>query len=108
MELVLPKQYVDLEQEEMEYLDGGVDWGKAKSFALGFITAGVAALAKSAVSKSAVGAVMNSAAGWLAGAIDSAILWCWYNPWLAAGIAVAFAGTVAGIYVLGKKKGKWK
>jgi hypothetical protein len=104
--LSLPIQYIELEQEEMMYLEGGVTSAQ-KGFALGLITSAVGAIAKKAVSQSAVGAVMNSAAGWLTGAIDAAILWCWYNPWLAAGIGVAFAGTIVGIYYLGKQQGRW-
>ena len=110
MELVLPQNYVEIEQEEMMYLEGGWSRSEAKSFVYGIIASGVGALAGKAISKSMIGGVINSSAAWIAGVIDKAIIFAYVYPGKAA-VAVtatlASAGAIYYIYRKGKSMGKW-
>jgi hypothetical protein len=97
-ELQLPNNYVDIDADEMEYIDGGISYSSAKSILYGAIGAAITRIVGRAITQSAIGAVINSIGSWFAGTIDTAILTVWYNPVAAA---VAAAGVVGTIYSVG-------
>ena len=102
--LQLPSSYVDIDREEMEYIDGGFSWNDAKwavAVAIGWALKNIVG---PAIKQSAVWSVVTAAQGWLAGAIDTMILTVWYHPW----ISLAVGGSVAwGVYYTDRKMGKW-
>ncbi len=98
MALKLPSSFVDVEREEMEYIDGGISWSSAEALVYGAIGYAVSRIVGRAISGSVIGEVCDSIGGWFAGAIDTAVLAVWYNP-VAAGVAVA--GLIATVYSVG-------
>ena len=110
MELVLPRNYVEIEQEEMEYLDGGWSKNDAKGFVIGLIASGVGMIAGKAISKFMIGGVINFSAVWVANVIDKAIIAAYVYPGKATAIVVGIlgaAGITYYIYQKGKSMGKW-
>ncbi|MFA9414537.1 MULTISPECIES: argininosuccinate lyase [unclassified Streptococcus] len=104
MELVLPNNYVALEQEEMMYLDGG-DW--IRDAAIGVVAATVGAIVGHGVRHSLVGAAIRLAGGWVANTINALVLSAWLNP--GGAIAVVGGAAVVGtaVYFTGKHYKFW-
>ncbi|MBU3160890.1 hypothetical protein KPL37_14180 [Clostridium frigoris] len=98
MTLRLPSSYVDVESDEMEYIDGGYSLDKTKSMLYGAIGFGVSKLASQSISGTMIKAVMATAGGEVLFAFDTAVLAAISSPWT---IPVLGAGLVAGIYSYG-------
>lgn len=112
--LQMPTSYVDIDREEMEYVDGGLSWNEARSYVWGLITGALATIIGKGVAKSWVGSVITKAvAGWITSAIDSATIAIMYIPSSAIkGIAIATLGGALGcaawqLYSYGKSIGKF-
>lgn len=109
--LVMPSDYVVMDEEEMMYVEGGkfnlsaarIIVFSAVGYCIGKL--GVA-IGKSAISQSAIGAAIKVAGAWVANIIDTAILtvMCYPGKVAATIFAIAAVG-VAGyaIYKAGKK-----
>ncbi|WP_156021355.1 hypothetical protein [Streptococcus ruminantium] len=99
MELVLPNNYIALEEEEMMYLNG--EGWIADSFAAG------GAIVGHGVKHSLVGAAIRLAGGWVANQINAAIVVAMMNP---AGAALALGGLVGlggAVYLIGRNQRWW-
>ncbi|WP_156008404.1 hypothetical protein [Streptococcus ruminantium] len=104
MELVLPNNYVALEEEEMMYLDGG-DW--IRDAAIAVVAGAVGAIVGHGVKHSLVGAAIRLAGGWVANQINAAIVVAMMNP---AGAALALGGLVGlggAVYLIGRNQRWW-
>lgn len=106
MEMVLPRNYVEIDQEEMMYLDGGVT-ARVRTAVYGAIGFVIGKIVNDAVSASLVGAAMKSASAWLKEAIDTVIIAAYVKPWLAVGTVVAGARAGVLVYRHGRSKGFW-
>lgn len=105
--LQLPTSYVDIDTDEMEYIDGGISWSGAKNVLYGALGYFIGKIVGHAISKSLVGAAIKAAGGWLAGVIDTAIIAVYVHPWLAAGSIAAIGGCGYAVYRVGRKKRWW-
>ena len=113
--LQLPTSYVDVDRDEMEYIDGGdFSYRDAGMFVLGLMAAAVGSMVKTGVSNSWIASVITKAvAGWVTSAIDTATLAIMYIPsWVAKTVAFAVLGGALSygayqLYQYGKAKGKW-
>ena len=106
-ELALPTSYVDVDNEEMEYIDGGFSWNDAKYAVYGAMGYLVGQIVGHAVNTSLVGAAIRAAGGWLASAIDTAIIAAYCHPVAALASVAAIGGGAYLVYKIGKNKGYW-
>ena len=106
-ELQLPNSYVEIDRDEMEYIDGGITWKNARTIvysALGFF---IGSIVKKAVSASLIGLALEGASFWLMGVIDTAICAVIANPSLAIVSVALIGGAGYTVYEIGKKKKYW-
>lgn len=109
-ELTLPTSYIDINNEEMEYVDGGgFSWSGAKTIVYGALAYVLGKFIAGVTSKLLESAIVASAA-WIKGAIDTAILtvMCYPEKVAATAIAIGLLGAAGyGIYKTGKSKKWW-
>ena len=106
--LVMPNSFALIQEDEMEYIEGGITRSQALAFVTGALVTIVGGIAKKAVSKSLIGAAMSAASSWVAGVIDTVIIAIYVHPFIAAAIALAGVACIGGaIYAIGKNKKWW-
>ena len=105
--LVMPKNFAVVNEEEMEYVEGG---GWLYDLAIGFLGSLVYDIVKWGAGKSAVKAVAKSAVkaavkgvaaayGWVSSLVSSAAAWAVANPTICISILVGCTAFVAGIVI---------
>ncbi|BDD39529.1 hypothetical protein [Streptococcus ruminantium] len=99
MELVLPNNYIALEEEEMMYLNG--EGWIADSFAAG------GAIVGHGVKHSLVGAAIRLAGGWVANTINALVISAWLNPGGAIAVVGGAAVVATAVYLTGKHYKFW-
>ncbi|MDQ8766681.1 hypothetical protein RFG22_02865 [Streptococcus ruminantium] len=104
MELVLPNNYVALEEEEMMYLDGG-DW--IRDAAIAVVAGAVGAIVGHGVKHSLVGAAIRLAGGWVANTINALVISAWLNPGGAIAVVGGAAVVATAVYLTGKHYKFW-
>ena len=104
MELVLPNNYVALEQEEMMYLEGG-DW--IRDAAIMVVGGAVSAIVGYGVRHSLVGAAIKLAGGWVANTINALVISAWLNPSGALAVVGGAAVVATAVYFTGKHYKFW-
>ena len=110
-DLVMPNNFVAIDTDEMEYIDGGkLSWSSARTVVLGAVGYLVGKVVDHAIKQSAIQAVISAMGGWVANAVDTAILtvMCYPGKVAATAAAIAILGCVTyGVYRYGRSKGKW-
>jgi len=96
--LVMPNSYAVVNEEEMEYIDGGGWLYDAAISILGGLVACALWEYRASVVKGMVAGVV-AAYNWVAGVVSSAAAWAVANPAIAAGILGGVVGFVAGVIV---------
>ena len=104
MTMKLPQTYVDVEKEEMQYLDGGWGWNDAKNLVIAAIAGAVTAIVGKSVSASLVGLAIQQAGWWLTAAINAWITFAVANPGAALVIGSA---VIMCVTILGRSLGYW-
>ncbi|WP_156021353.1 argininosuccinate lyase [Streptococcus ruminantium] len=104
MELVLPNNYVALEEEEMMYLDEG-DW--IRDAAIAVVAGAVGAIVGHGVKHSLVGAAIRLAGGWVANTINALVISAWLNPGGAIAVVGGAAVVATAVYLTGKHYKFW-
>jgi len=101
--LVMPSSYIAMDENEMQYIEGGDGLReKAEGFIYGVLAAGIGAIAKKAISASMVRVVAGLCGAWIVSTVDAAIVTAMFNPALATTCVLAAA---AGIFAVGVNLG---
>lgn len=102
--MVLPNNYIELEQEEMMYLDGGISLSRARDMVYGAIGTALIAFTGKAIKASVVSLAVQQAGWALTATINSMVFLAAANPALAI---VVGSTALLGIYTVGVKAKLW-
>ena len=91
--LELPSNFVDMNANEMEYIDGGMS---GTDFALGVLAGIVGNVISKYVTVAMVRTALTALGGWVANTFYSVAVWAAFNPVAAGAVLVGIASAVGG------------